>query len=46
MNKNIYQKKRNPAPIMVGHVLIDMMTVSWVLATSLIPGLYETMCNM
>ncbi|MCR4641147.1 MAG: CPBP family intramembrane metalloprotease [Lachnospiraceae bacterium] len=41
-----YQKKRDPLPIMVGHVLIDMMTVSWILATSLIPGFYETMCNM
>lgn len=41
-----YQKKRNPVPIMVGHVIIDMMTVSWVLATSMIPGFYETMCNM
>ena len=41
-----YQKKRNPVPIMVGHALIDMMTVSWVLATSMVPGFYETMCNM
>ena len=41
-----YQKKRNPVPIMVGHAIIDMMTVSWVLATSMIPGFYETMCNM
>ncbi|MBE5850787.1 MAG: CPBP family intramembrane metalloprotease [Lachnospiraceae bacterium] len=41
-----YQKKRNPVPIMVGHVIIDMMTVSWVLATSMIPGFYETMLNM
>ena len=41
-----YQKKRNPVPIMVGHALIDMMTVSWVLATSMIPGFYDTMCNM
>ncbi|MCR4684849.1 MAG: CPBP family intramembrane metalloprotease [Lachnospiraceae bacterium] len=41
-----YREKRNPVPIMVGHALIDMMTVSWVLATSLIPGFYETMCSM
>lgn len=41
-----YRKKRNPVPIMVGHALIDMMTVSWVLATSFIPGFYEKMCNM
>ncbi len=41
-----YRKKQNPVPIMVGHALIDMMTVLWVLATSLIPGFYETMCSM
>lgn len=41
-----YQKKRNPVPVMAGHALIDLMTVSWVLATSLIPGFYETMCGM
>ena len=42
----LIRKKRNPVPIMVGHALIDMMTVSWVLATSMVPGFYETMCNM
>ncbi len=41
-----YQKKRNPIPIMVGHAIIDMMTVSLVLATSMIPEFYEKMCNM
>ena len=41
-----FQKKRNPVPVMIGHALIDMMTVSWVLATSMIPGFYETVCNM
>ena len=41
-----YQKNRNPVPIMVGHALIDMATVSMVLATSLVPGLYENMCSM
>lgn len=41
-----YQKKRNPVPIMVGHAIIDMMTVSWVLASSVIPGFYEKMCGM
>jgi hypothetical protein len=41
-----FQKKRNPVPIMVGHAIIDMMTVSWVLATSVVPGFYETMLNM
>ena len=41
-----YQKKRNPVPIMAGHAIIDMMTVSWVLASSVIPGFYEKMCGM
>ncbi|MBO4903078.1 MAG: CPBP family intramembrane metalloprotease [Lachnospiraceae bacterium] len=41
-----YHKKRNPVPVMIGHALIDMMTVSWVLATSLNPGFYEMMINM
>ena len=41
-----YQKKRNPVPIMAGHAIIDMMTVSWVLASSVIPGFYEKICGM
>ncbi|SNU05841.1 CAAX protease self-immunity [Lachnospiraceae bacterium] len=41
-----YRKKRNPVPIMVGHALIDLATVSMVLATSLVPDFYETMCGM
>lgn len=41
-----YYKKRNPVPVMIGHALIDMMTVSWVLATSINPGFYEIMVNM
>ncbi len=31
---------------MIGYALIDMMTVSLVLATSVDPGLYEMMINM
>lgn len=41
-----YHKNRNPLPIMIGHALIDVATVSMILATSLVPGLYETWCNM
>ena len=41
-----YHKKRNPLPIMVGHAIIDVATVMQILATSLVPGLYETMCGM
>ena len=41
-----YYKKRDPIPVMIGHALIDMMTVSWVLASSMIPGFYETLLNI
>ena len=41
-----YQKKKNPVPIMVGHALIDVATVMQILATSMIPGLYEKMCSL
>ena len=41
-----YHRKRDPVPVMVGHAVIDLMTVSWVLATSLIPGFYEKLCSM
>ena len=41
-----YYGKRNPVPIMVGHALIDLATAAQILATSMIPGLYESMCGM
>ncbi len=41
-----YYKKRNPLPIMVGHAVIDVATVMQILATSMIPGMYEQMCAM
>ena len=41
-----YQRKRNRVPIMVGHAIIDMITGLEVLATSMVPGFYETMINM
>ncbi len=41
-----YYKKRDPIPVMIGHALIDMMTVSWVLASSMIPGFYEILLNI
>ena len=41
-----YYKKKNPVPVMIGNTLIDMMTVLWVLATSINPGFYEMMVNM
>ena len=41
-----YYGKRNPVPIMVGHALIDLATAAQIVATSMIPGLYESMCGM
>lgn len=41
-----YRKKRNPLPIMIGHAMIDLATVMWILTTSLDSGLYEKMCDM
>ena len=41
-----YYEKRNPVPIMVGHALIDLATAAQIVATSTIPGLYETMCGL
>ena len=42
----IYRKSRNPLPIMIGHAVIDLVTAAQILATSAVPGLYETMCAM
>jgi len=41
-----YYKKRNPLPILVGHTIIDVVTAIQILLTSMIPGLYETMCSI
>ena len=41
-----YRKKRNPLPIMIGHAIIDFVSVSWILATSFSPEFYEMMCKM
>ncbi len=41
-----YYKKRNPLPIMVGHAVIDVATVSQICLTSIIPGFYDMMCSM
>lgn len=41
-----YYKKRNPLPIMIGHSIIDVATALQILATSAVPGFYETMCGM
>lgn len=41
-----YQKNKNPLPIMIGHVIIDVATVVQILLTSAVPGLYDFMCGM
>ena len=41
-----YYRKRNPLPIMVGHALIDLATAAQIVATSFVPGLYQTMCGL
>lgn len=41
-----YYKHKNPLPIIVGHAVIDVMTVAWILITSAVPGFYEMMLNM
>jgi len=41
-----YYRKRNPLPVMVGHAFIDLATAAQILATSFVPGLYESMCGM
>lgn len=41
-----YYEKRNPLPIMVGHAFIDLATAVQIVATSFVPGLYETMCGL
>ena len=41
-----YYKKKNPVPIMIGHVLIEMASVIMILMTSISPELYQTMLNM
>ena len=40
-----YYKKRNPVPIIVGHAVIDLATAAQIVATSTVPGFYETICG-
>ena len=41
----LYRKRKNPLPIMIGHVVIDLATAGQILATSVIPGFYEMMVS-
>lgn len=41
-----YYVKRNPVPVMVGHAFIDLATAAQIVATTMIQGLYESMCGL
>lgn len=41
-----YYKKRNPLPCMIAHVILDIATAVTILSMSVVPGLYEQLCNM
>lgn len=41
-----YYKKKNPLPVLIGHTIIDIVTAIQILLTSMIPGLYKTMCSI
>ena len=41
-----YYKRRNPLPIMIGHAVIDVFTVAWILATSMNPEFYDMLTKM
>ena len=41
-----YQKKKNPLPAMAGHALLDLAMAMSILATSVIPGVYEQWSSM
>ena len=37
-----YYKKKNPVPMMVGHVIVEMASVIMILVTSISPEIYQT----
>ena len=39
----IYDKRKNPVPIMIAHALIDIFTVVFILITSANPAFYNEM---
>jgi len=41
-----YYKKRNPVPLMVGHFIINLATVTQIIMTSAFPQLFEMMKNL
>ena len=41
-----YRKKKDPVPVMISHVLLDLATAGMILYTSVVPGAYEQMCSV
>ncbi|MCR4605698.1 MAG: CPBP family intramembrane metalloprotease [Eubacterium sp.] len=41
-----YHKKKNPVPIMIAHSIVEMASVSWIAATTFVPGFYDMMLDM
>ena len=41
-----YYKKRNPVPMMIGHVVVEIASVVLILVTSINPEIYQTWLNM
>lgn len=41
-----YQKKRNPLPIMIGHIILNIATAVQILVTSAMPEVYMQMLDM
>ena len=41
-----YYKKRNPVPMMIGHIVVEIASVVLILVTSINPGIYQTWLGM
>ena len=42
----IYDKRKNPIPIMIAHGIIDLFTVIWILITSINPDFYNSLVSL
>ena len=42
----IYDKRKNPIPIMIAHGIIDLLTVTWILITSINPDFYNSLVSL
>ena len=41
-----YHKKKNPVPIMIGHAIVEVVSVILILVTSISPEIYQTWLNI